>query len=485
MKISNYARPGSAAVNAPATPGGTGGSLGSITDGTTTVSPVATVDFTSGATVSDLGGGVAGVAVTGGMANPMTTQDDIIVGGASPAGGPTRLGKGSDGQVLTVDPVTHHLVWATPSGASPLTTKGDLFGHSTVDARVPIGTDGQVLTADSTQALGLKWAAASGGMTNPMTTVGDIIVGGTVTGGVAAPARLGVGGANTLLHGGTTPAYSAVVPADLDVTADNTTANATTGHHGLLAKLGGGTTNYLRADGTWSDPSAGSSGSVPAGLYGLCGWFAADKLTGYVDGDPVTVWPNLIVGGYDLVGVGTTMPTYKTNIINSLPIIRFGASGVNNYYTFFLPAMAAQGMSFVVVFKMTGMTNAYTGIIGYGATDAGGFFIKSNGKTAEYYSGSSQDGGGAVTLVTGTFYYATAVHWHQSGGFDRISGTNDNTGLNWPSSNGSQSSGYIGNQAVGGRNLNGDIAEVLVYSRPLSSSDVTSIESYITTKYAL
>jgi len=47
---------------------------------------------------------------------------------------------------------------------SPLTTKGDLYGFSTVDARIPIGTNNQVLTADSAQALGLKWATpASGG----------------------------------------------------------------------------------------------------------------------------------------------------------------------------------------------------------------------------------------------------------------------------------------------------------------------------------
>jgi hypothetical protein len=46
---------------------------------------------------------------------------------------------------------------------SPLTTKGDLYGYSTTNARVPIGTDGQILTADSTAALGLKWASAAGG----------------------------------------------------------------------------------------------------------------------------------------------------------------------------------------------------------------------------------------------------------------------------------------------------------------------------------
>jgi hypothetical protein len=41
---------------------------------------------------------------------------------------------------------------------SPLTTKGDLYGRSaSADARVPVGADGQVLTADSTNADGVSW----------------------------------------------------------------------------------------------------------------------------------------------------------------------------------------------------------------------------------------------------------------------------------------------------------------------------------------
>jgi hypothetical protein len=53
--------------------------------------------------------------------------------------------------------------WVAVGGGSPLTTKGDLYGFSTVDARIPIGSNNQVLTADSTQALGLKWASPAGG----------------------------------------------------------------------------------------------------------------------------------------------------------------------------------------------------------------------------------------------------------------------------------------------------------------------------------
>ena len=53
----------------------------------------------------------------------------------------------------------------------PLTTKGDLYGFSTVPARVSVGTNGQVLTADSTATNGVAWAtAASGGMTLLSTT---------------------------------------------------------------------------------------------------------------------------------------------------------------------------------------------------------------------------------------------------------------------------------------------------------------------------
>jgi hypothetical protein len=48
------------------------------------------------------------------------------------------------------------------NASNTLTTKGDLLGYDTALNRLPVGADGQVLTADSVETLGVKWAAVAG-----------------------------------------------------------------------------------------------------------------------------------------------------------------------------------------------------------------------------------------------------------------------------------------------------------------------------------
>jgi hypothetical protein len=64
--------------------------------------------------------------------------------------------------------------WATQSASNPISAnivdaKGDLIAGTAADtvARLAIGTNDQVLTADSTAATGMKWATVSGGASGP------------------------------------------------------------------------------------------------------------------------------------------------------------------------------------------------------------------------------------------------------------------------------------------------------------------------------
>jgi hypothetical protein len=94
--------------------------------------------------------------------NPQTTTGALAYRSAT-ANVNTALPIGTANQVLRVNSGGTAPEWATTADQTPLTTKGDLFGFDTADARIPIGTNGHVLTADSTQSLGLKWAAPAGG----------------------------------------------------------------------------------------------------------------------------------------------------------------------------------------------------------------------------------------------------------------------------------------------------------------------------------
>jgi hypothetical protein len=94
----------------------------------------------------------------------ITAKGDILAGTAS--GAIDNLAVGENGTALVVNSATATgLNWAVPTDItkiplSTVTTKGDLIvaTASGVVTRQGVGADGQLLTADSNQADGVKWA---------------------------------------------------------------------------------------------------------------------------------------------------------------------------------------------------------------------------------------------------------------------------------------------------------------------------------------
>jgi hypothetical protein len=157
--------------------------------------------------------------------------------------------------------------------------KGDLIGATAADtpARLAVGTNGQVLTADSAEATGLKWATASGGFTYAAYT--PTFTNFTLGNGTINIARWAQSGKMVHVYGivtlGSTSSVSGSITVALPVTAASSPLGFVTGvgqfgddgvgNYGAVAIRASTTTltiNAQKSDGTYT-LLASTSSTVP------------------------------------------------------------------------------------------------------------------------------------------------------------------------------------------------------------------------------
>ena len=179
---------------------------------------------------------------------------------------------------------------ALVGGDLGITTKGDLITYDTALTKLGVGTDGYVLTADSAQAKGIKWAAGGSGTVTSVamtTPTGFSVSGSPVTTSGTLGLTLDSQSGNKFLAssgtgGASTPAFRALVGLDLGLSVKGQLLTYST----VMAQLGVGTDGYvLMADSAeatglkWA--SVAGTGTVTSVALALPGEFS-------ISGSPVT-----------------------------------------------------------------------------------------------------------------------------------------------------------------------------------------------------
>lgn len=220
-------------------------------------------------------------------------------------------------------------------------------------------------------------------------------------------------------------------------------------------------------------PRPADSVPVPQTISGLVLWLDAGAITGLSDGSAVDVWPDSSDNGNNATQTGVNRPTFRTGIINGKPVVRFDGT---NYLDITALNMQPATVFAVVKYEPPVANAPFLG----NDTSVNEYFGYHN-NIIYYYSTIANMN---VADPTPTIFQIITGHAQPAGSNSsiRINGSQVVSGsYNW----GASTFIYVGRRNNTTERFKGDIADILIYSTNLSSTEIDQIEDYLSTKYSI
>jgi Concanavalin A-like lectin/glucanases superfamily len=248
------------------------------------------------------------------------------------------------------------------------------------------------------------------------------------------------------------------------------------------------------ADGDMGPPGlpgpAGSGGAstpgVPATINDLLFWFHSDILL-ISSGNNILILPNSCPWRpTDVANAANAGATISATLLNSQQVVSFPGSNLGNYNLASPAHPLLQVGTFFVVFNPNALAGGAFGSFACGASprslqlliDSSGHLVLAESFTAVIATSSS-------AISTGSWAQGNATYNQSTGAYAfRIGRSAAGSGANAVAiTAGTDGIGY--DPQIAGRELNGLLAEIIIYNRVLTSTEITTVENYLFSKWGI
>jgi hypothetical protein len=320
-----------------------------------------------------------------------------------------------------------------------------------------------------------------------LTSVGSSIapVGETVTLQVSVPPSTTLTNSFTVTLTSDTP--SVVASTNVALAEGTTSVNLS------LPVLAAGTANITGSGANILSSAPFAVTGYPAGSLFPIAWFRADKITGLTNGEAMATWSDYSGNGFNATqSTPGRDPTYVTNVMNHLPVVRFNTA--NSTYLSF-PRPISNDFTIICVFQSTqGLGSGTLYYQGAGLVNAEVAGVINDFGTCLFANGSIAAGTGDpdVAVDSGAGYNDGNPHLFT---FIRslttglvalyVDGVEMGTTIGATDSLTAPPVIVLGAQQTLLNYLSGDIAEVEIYNTALSGANQQNAETPLFQKYGI